>query len=271
MGELGGVPTGQRMPLPSSGFSEPAYGLSCSRVGHFVMRPRAGKVLRPARWEQVMGFGDHRHVLACRSARLATLPFGLDGCVVPNINWAGSRFQAIVDVNRAEVRRREQIGLGPVIDFETLDAVATLPLGIPVPWSAIDPVLAAVLDCVHPGVARRTPADVTRVLAQPLRLIAILKVVDHWRASRTLRVFARHSPTLVVARHRPRALADAVDYAQRSGVGLAVLQGDRPEDLVAPATHAVPSLARDRLIEVVFRAWVRHGIGTPANRSHALS
>jgi hypothetical protein len=73
------------------------------------------------------------------------------GEMVVGVSWAGTHFDAIVTVDHDEVRRRHEVGLGAVTDFRLLELLGSLPHRLRVPWSAIDPVVAAYLDCIPAG------------------------------------------------------------------------------------------------------------------------
>jgi hypothetical protein len=61
------------------------------------------------------------------------LPFGIEGLPVCSVSWAGTRFHAIVLPDQEEINRREDVGLGAVTDYSTLNSVATLPFDAEVP------------------------------------------------------------------------------------------------------------------------------------------
>jgi hypothetical protein len=130
---------------------------------------------------------------------------------------------------------------------------------------------AAVLDCAPPGVVDATPTHVTCRLAPPLDLVGTFVVANHWRALGRIGAFSRVAPCGVVVRHRPQAMNDAVSMACSAGLGLAVIEADRPQDLVNPSTFPIPTTGRRRVLEVVFGQWRRQATGMPANLHHAWS
>lgn len=199
------------------------------------------------------------------------LPFGFDGLLVERVSWGGTRFDAVVALNTSEIERRAAFELGPVLDFQLLDALSTLPLGQPMGWDQIDPIRAAVLDCAPPGVVESTSTQVTNRLAAPVQLVGVFVVADHWRALGRIGTFGRVAPSGVVVRHAPSAMHDAVGAARGAGLGLAVLEADQPRAVVRPNATIVHTTGRRRILEVVFGQWRRHTTRMPANLHQDLS
>src|SRR6266699_2697255 len=84
--------------------------------------------------------------------RDVTAALGLNGTIVPDLTFDGRKFVALVDVDRQEASRRIAVGLGSVLDRGLLAAMSTLPWGLPVSRSDIDPVCQALLDVAPPGI-----------------------------------------------------------------------------------------------------------------------
>lgn len=209
--------------------------------------------------------------LAATEITRPCLPFGFDGCLVEGVRWGGTRFDAVVALNPAEIERRAAFNLGPVLDFQLLDALSSLPVGQSMGWDQIDPIRAAVLDCAPAGVVESTSADVTNWLAPPVQLTGVFVVADHWRALARIGTFGRVAPSGVVVRHVPSALEEAVGAARTAGLGLAVLDADEPRSVVGPNASVVHTTGRRRILEVVFGQWCRHTTRMPANSHQALS
>lgn len=199
------------------------------------------------------------------------LPFDFTGCLVERVRWGGTQFDAVVALNTTELERRAAFELGPVLDYQLLDALATLPLGRPMRWDQIDPIQAAVLDCAPAGVVEATSTQVTNWLSPPVGLIGLFVVADHWRALAKIGTFGRVAPSGVVVRHVPTAMGEAVGAARNAGLGLAVLDADEPRSVVGPRPRIVHTTGRRRILEVVFGQWRRHTTRMPANSHQEAS
>lgn len=194
-----------------------------------------------------------------------SLPFGFAGEVVEHVRWAGTNFNAVVHVNLDEVRRRQAVGLGHILDFQLLEATSTLPYQQPVNWDDIDPVVAAVLDCAPEGVVDVTTDTATLVMRTPLELTGVYTVSSHEDALRRVGLLARVAPTGVVLRQHPRErLPQAVDVASRFGLGLSVLEDGVLRPMTAPTSTPQPGIGRTRVLEAVYGRWLRQ-TGIPAN------
>jgi hypothetical protein len=197
-------------------------------------------------------------------------PFGFRGIVVPAVNWAGTRFHAVVRPNWGEICRREHHGLGPITDHALLGALDSLPTGTEVSWQTIDPVVAAFLDCVPEGIVEASDTWVRVDLQPPLELVGAFAVSRHWGAINRVGVVVTAAPTGVVIRHRPRRLDEAMSRARRFGVGLAMRAQSGDEILTWPTRRTRPSRSRRRLLEILYEKW-RYGTGTPMTSHHEVS
>lgn len=186
---------------------------------------------------------------------MTTLPFGFAGTILPSVDWAGTRFNAVIDPDWDEIERRDKAGLGALTDVPLLRAISTLPHGYDIAWEEIDPVMRAVLDCAPQGVLRSTPTGVMTEIQPPLRLVGIFCVSPHWRAIDRLGVMASTAACGVVVRHQPRGLEEATQRARKFGLGLAVVKNDQHQLLVTPASRPRPSLIRTMFLEVLYRLW----------------
>jgi hypothetical protein len=216
---------------------------------------------------------DWRSEIPSRAASLSRcrLPFGIEGLPVFSISWAGTRFHAVVLLNREEIDRREAVGLGAVTDYSTLNSLATLPVDAEVPWASVDPVVAAFLDCLPAGVVSANASGVRSLLRPPLQLIALVKEASDWRSIGSIAPLGQDAPTVLLLRHRPRELHRAIDLAQSSGVGLGYLSGSAVFGVLEPRSTPRLSVRRMRLVEVVFQRWRNQTAGMPASLSQAFS
>jgi hypothetical protein len=85
---------------------------------------------------------------------------GFKGEVVPGVGFAGTRVTPVIQPDPMEVRRREQTGLGAVLDFDLTDRLAELPVDWPVPRDDLDPATQRLLDTAPPGVVEETATAV---------------------------------------------------------------------------------------------------------------
>jgi hypothetical protein len=199
------------------------------------------------------------------------LPFGIEGLPVCSVSWAGTRFHAIVLPDQEEINRREDVGLGAVTDYSTLNSVATLPFDAEVPWGSVDPVVAAFLDCLPTGVVSVSASGVRSLLRPPLRLVALVKVTSSWRSIGSIAPLAQDAPTVLVLRHRPQELRWAINCAQSRGIGLSYLSGSAIFGVLEPSSTPRLSVRRMRLVEVIFQRWQSQTAGMPASLSQAFS
>lgn len=201
---------------------------------------------------------------------MTTLPFGFSGTMLPSVDWAGTRFHAVIDPDWSEIERRDEAGLGPVTDVGLLQAISTLPHGFEIAWEEIDPVARALLDCAPQGVLRSTSTGVMTEIRPPLRLVGVFCVSRHWRAIDRVGIMASTATCGVVVRHHPRGLEEATYRARKFGLGLSVLKNDQHQLLVRPASRARPGLIRTMFVEVLYRLW-RQRTFAPKTSDHASS
>ena len=214
---------------------------------------------------------DREFYLSALPSSVAAACHQADWEVVRSISWAGTRFDAVVVPHWDEVDRRASAGLGAVTDYLTLRALSTLPVGVEIPWPAMDPIVAGFLAGDECGLVSRSTRGITSQLATPLSQVVVVKVARHWRAISSVGVFASDVPATVILKHLPRQLEEIVTYSERRGTGLGYLRGSEIVTLVSPTGLPRPGLRRTRLFEVIYRNWLDQAAGTPANRNQALS
>jgi hypothetical protein len=182
-----------------------------------------------------------------------------DGEEVPDVRFATSSCTAIVQLDAAEVQRRQAVGLGAVLDHHLTQALSQLPLEAPVAWEALDPIVRALLDCAPAGVLRSTPTHVERLWRPALTVSGVVVVADNWRAGlEHVGVFAPDAPRGLVL---PRPMPDVVELVARAGrFGIGVVTagaGGKFQILQKPTNRHARATARHwRFLETVYGTWL---------------
>ena len=195
---------------------------------------------------------------------------GFEGTVVPDVLIAGERIAAVVQLDRQEVARRQQVGFQrPLTDRWALQAVGSLPIGFPVAWDSIDPVLAAMLDALPAGVVESDSEVVIRRFRPAVQLIGALVVGGDPEASlRSVSWMAPDAPRGIAV---DRSLCDPtlVDRAESLGIGLVMTGGSDLRCVLQPSRkYLVPSGPRRwRNAEVVYEAWLKSPRARPIPQS----
>ncbi len=185
---------------------------------------------------------------------------GFEGDPVERVQFANKQVTAITQVDQGELERRAQAGLGPVLDYRLVEALASLPLGWPVPWEKIDPIMRAVLDCAPPGVLRATPAQVERLLRPAVRVTGILTSTRDWRTGvNTVGILAGHARPGLVLPYRPRDAEPILARAGRFGIGVVSRDGQGWQLLLAARRTRQTDLGPRhwRFLETVYATWRR--------------
>lgn len=190
---------------------------------------------------------------------------------VPSISWAGSRFGALVVPDHDEIDRRAARGLGPVLDYRTLEALSPLPNNVEVPWHLLDPVVAAYVSSFSKDLVEMSDNGVTSLLSPPFRDLILIKHTHSMRAVGSFPRLGRHVRAVVALQRSPRRFEEAVAVARRWGVGLGIKKRNEFILAVRPQEPGLDDIVRSRIIEVVFARWLTQVAGTPATRSHALN
>jgi hypothetical protein len=213
--------------------------------------------------------GRQAHALRSRpSLTAAASLLGFEGDLVERVQFANKQVTAIVQIDEAEVERRTQTGLGPVLDYRLMEALAGLPLDLPVSWEQIDPIVRAVLDCAPSGVLRATSAQVERLLRPAVQVTGILTSTRDWRTGvNTVGLLAGHARPGLVLPYRPR---DAEPILVRAGqFGIGVVSRDRQGgwQLLRAARRARQADLGPRhwrFLETVYATWRRaHALPDP--------
>jgi hypothetical protein len=195
------------------------------------------------------------------SLTAAAALLGFEGDLVGRVQFANKQVTAIVQVDEAELERRAQAGLGPVLDYRLVEALAGLPLSLPVSWEEIDPIVWAVLDSAPPGVLRATSARVERLLRPAVRVTGVLTSTRDWRTGvNTVGILAGHARPGLVLPYRPRDAEPILARAGRFGIG--VVSRDRQGEwrllLAARRARQTDLGPRHwRFLETVYATWRR--------------
>jgi hypothetical protein len=151
---------------------------------------------------------------------------GLGGTLLERVPVAGYYLDVLVEFDFDELRRRERHGVeSRLLDAFTLEALAQLASGQPVPASAVDPITDGFLGAEEVGLVTRDGKSVTRVFRPALSLTAVLT-----EASPISRGLTRVSPLAAQAPRwillSQRAEPTELNEARRLGVGVAELSRD---------------------------------------------
>jgi hypothetical protein len=169
----------------------------------------------------------------------------------------GIRAVLLVRLDMNECDRRAAAGLGALTSPDVLRFLLRLPLGEPVPYSALTAADCSALRAVPQGVVSFDGSHVIRHMVPPLEVALALVPVGSWRSGleRAGR-FAPFCPRAMVLRLPPRDLDDLHMEAGFYGIGVIVASSDaRPEVLVEPARfhrHRL-TVAGWRFLEEVYR------------------
>jgi hypothetical protein len=194
------------------------------------------------------------------SLTAAAALLGFEGDLVERVQFANKQVVAIARVDEAELARRAQAGLGPVLDYRLVEALASLPLGLPVSWEEIDPIVRAILDCAPPGVLRATPARVERLLRPAVQVTGILRCARDWRTGvNTVGILAGHARPGLVLPYRPRDTEPILARAGRFGIGVVSRDGQGWQLLLAARRARQTDLGPRhwRFLETVYATWRR--------------
>lgn len=193
-----------------------------------------------------VGQPSYTHVRACDSMvsmahplpwarRLdpGALASGMVDLIAGGAVTAGAVGDAVVVRDDAEQDRRRQVGLGAVTSLWLLDAVMSLPLGMPVRISDISRTPWDDLRIAPTGVVAIDDGWVTRLLSPPLTVVAAVVRGTGWR--RPLQRVGQFSPfaqrLIVLDKIPPPRL---MWEAQVAGVGVWTVEEGQPVELCAP-------------------------------------
>ena len=183
---------------------------------------------------------------------------GFRGTVVPEVWDAGRTFAAVVQPDWEEVARRNSAGEGPLLDRSALRALFELPEAEWVPWSALDPIVAATLDAIPGAPISSRGALVKRVWRPALHVSGVLIRENRWsnglRRAAEFWVDARRAYIVPANDVPPRAVREAREH----GVGMVLDRPGGSAALLLPPSrriHGRGSPRHWRFREAVFQAW----------------
>lgn len=140
-----------------------------------------------------------------------------DGIALPEVTVAGRSFHALVHLDAREHRRRLDIGLTTVLDRQVLAILGTIPSGHALPWDAVDPLDAAVLDTAQDGLVQDSDAGVERNYTPALDVAYVIATeAPITRRIEEISLFAAVAPRIVVG---SSFTTEALDVAEHLGVG----------------------------------------------------
>jgi hypothetical protein len=164
----------------------------------------------------------------------------------------------VVTLDHAEIRQRSAARLGPVVDLDLLEALASLPHGKAAEWSSIDPVAQPTLDRAPIGVLDSDAWVVTRIWRPALSVQCVIVTSGDWpRGLSSVSLFAPDAPRALVVPRLPRRPARLLELAGRAGVGIVSLE-DSPSLILRPSRPELrrPGPRHWRFLETVFARWL---------------
>jgi len=196
---------------------------------------------------------------AMKDLHAAAALFGFTGEVVTGVRLLGMDLTAVVRIDIAEVQRRDQVGLGAVVDHDLTEALAELPVDWPVPRTELDPVTVARLKVAPPGVVEETTTALVRQWRPALTLSGVFIVVRRaWRAGlQKVSLFAPDAPRGLVVCNPPQNMEPVLALAKELGIGLIAPNGHGWRLVLEPDRQPsyAPGPRHWRLLESVYRTW----------------
>lgn len=174
------------------------------------------------------------------------------------VRWAGYSFNAELTIDIAALGARQRSGLGAITSWPVIDALSSLPHGMEVPWTSMDPGLRSRIETLDTRLVARSPSGATATVTWPCEATRLIATGRSWQRVEAVAPLTQYAPVHVVVSRHPRDTAPAVEAAKRTGVGLTVSRtsGEWLE-LAAPRRRTRLSSSRTRFIEVLFAAWLR--------------
>lgn len=168
--------------------------------------------------------------------------FGFEGTLMPSVRLYGRRVDIVIRLDGAEIDRRRDAGIEALLDRDLMEALASLPYGIEVPWDSLDPVLHPVLDQAPEIVLRKSSTNVSRLYQPPLWVVGVLKRTRSWmRGLEAISLFAPHAPRGLIVMG-DGSLNETLSNAHRIGVGIAhKARGSETKLLTRPSARYVRS------------------------------
>lgn len=171
----------------------------------------------------------------------------------------GVEADAVWAIDDTEHTRRTLVGSGPVADLSVLDALMTLPLGLPVPQTALDGETIALLNSAPPGALRWTGDGVTRLIVPPGEVAAAFVSASSWRrAMRTAACLTDFCQTIIIVPAFPQRFSQLAWEASAAGIGVWRTSGAGYEEALAPVPYVRRfwKPATWRFIESAYAEWL---------------
>jgi hypothetical protein len=165
--------------------------------------------------------------------------------------------------DRAEVLRRQKMGVGAVTDRGLLEALMGLPAGLPVPVASLTERERTALLRAPQGVVERVGDILVRHVVPPLTVRLAIVTATSWRQG--LERAGRFAPFCqrgALLPSTPRDLDEAQMRASFYGVGLAVLEAGVTRTLVEPEPYVRRrhSSAQWWFVEEIYRQIISAGV-----------
>jgi hypothetical protein len=195
-------------------------------------------------------------------------PFGFTSHLVGDVRYLDRRFDAWVEFDLDEVQRRAEHGLDSITDRRSLEALASLPLGVSIPRARIDPIVLVMLDAAPRGAVEHHGNRVRRRWRPALKLTGVVSEVRSLvEGVRHVAILASQAPRGVVVCSARKPQRSSMDWAAELGIGVA----HRP--LTGPASELLPPRPKAvrlgpvhwRLLETVFDEALRAGVIVPVS------
>jgi hypothetical protein len=187
--------------------------------------------------------------------------FGFVGELVPGVRFASVSVTAVARVDRAEVQRRQAVGLGAITDHELTQVLAQLPLDWPIPCVELDPVTLRTLAGAPEGIVELTARSVTRRWRPALTVTGVLLTSRDWQAAlRNVSLFAPDAPRGVILTSPPRNLEPVVSRARELDIGVIAADLSGTWRTLAEPRHDpayAPGPRHWRFLETTYLAWCR--------------
>ncbi|HEY4963938.1 MAG TPA: hypothetical protein VIH90_04550 [Candidatus Saccharimonadales bacterium] len=185
--------------------------------------------------------------------------FGFKGDVVPDVNFADSTFDAVVQFNQEEFLRRYSHGLGAINDLTALDTLSLLPHDLPIPRRVLSEETNAAIDIFPNGLVSVDAETVARLWNPVLRLSGILSTTEDIEDSiENVGAFPDDSRRgVIVMGERPDSAQ--LQRASKFGIGVAHANNDSSSlELLLPAEATVVRLGPIYwwLLEAIFDRWI---------------
>lgn len=147
----------------------------------------------------------------------------------------GVRADALCVLDVGEHARRQEGGIGAVTSLAILDAVMTLPMGVPVRRRDITPTAWARMERTDEALVLVDGHWVTRVGRPPLTVLGALVSGRRWRdALRRASAFGPFSQRIVVLRQLPASMDLLLWEAELAGVGVWLADDMITREVLAP-------------------------------------